>query len=406
MADYAQAQEARRNGAAERKLAADRERREQARLDREHKSRLSAQKAEARRAARREFGASCWRVLRDYGLWVPLIAAPTAMAWHAQAEQGRALYGSIGELLPVLTESAAWVISFEIGRRMEQGVAVGRARVAMWTVAGAAAAMIFMHGLNAKGWMAGVVMAAVSVAGLVMHQIKVSMDAAAKRGEVRQPRLGLRWLWAPWRAASASRRAAVTGQPVTEVFDDRPREERKLAAVAGRRARRIRRAAMRQAKGRVFPDGRVALMYASATVELVSSGWFRRPVLQPVDPGHDDWVDSVENWLSLDTQSKPHSGSGTGSQSDDQRELGNLTVLTPGLARVPEPGAEPPQEPSADERADDARDLARVRSLIAAGELAAQPTVTDIQTALRIQRKRASQLRRLLHQDDSGNKAA
>ncbi|MEV6226534.1 hypothetical protein AB0L88_01425 [Saccharopolyspora shandongensis] len=406
LADFAQAREIRRNAAADRRLASERQQREQAREDREHKAQLRDKASETRRARRAEFGQGCWRVLRDYGLWVPLIAAPAAMAWSAQAEQGIGLYGSIGQLLPVVTESAAWVISFEIARRAGQGVAVGRARVAMWTVAASAAGLVFLHGLKVSGWIAGVVMAVVSVAGLALHQIKIAMDAAAERGEIRQRGLGMRWLWAPWRAACAARRAAVTGRPAIEVFDDRSREDRKLAADADKRMRRIRRAAMRQAKGRVFPDGRVALMYDSVTVELAGSRWFRRAVLQPVESGHDEWVDTVEDWLRNSASSEPQSGSGTGSQLDDQHNSGNLTVLTPGDARSPEPGSKPPQELSAGERAEDARDLSRARRLIEGGELPAQPTVSDIQTKLRIQRQRASRIRRLLNQDNRGQNAA
>ncbi|GAA4828286.1 hypothetical protein GCM10025787_03280 [Saccharopolyspora rosea] len=402
--DWVQAREARRSAAAERRREDRRVEREERRKDRELAAKLAEQRARERRERRSQARARWWAVAREYGLWLPLIVAPTAMAWSAQTDQGQRLYGPVGVLLPVLTETAAWVISFEIGRRLKQGVAVGRARVAMWAVAAATAMLAFLKGVSTSV-PAGLVMAVVAIAGLAVHQIKVGMDAAAERGEVRAPGLGVRWLWSPVRSVRAAYRSAVTGRPVTEVYDSRSREERRLDRQAARRVRAMRRAAVKQASGRLHPDGRVSLLHGSGVVSLASSRRFRGPELAPVESGHDEWVHVVEDWVNTQHHSEPDEGSGTGSRPDDQPELGTLRVVTPTTTTPAEPEEEPMAEPSAAERVEDARNLARARECIRAGELPPRPTIREIQDALRIQRQRAARIRRQLH-DDRGQNAA
>lgn len=404
MTEWVEASEIRKSGAAQRRRDDRVAEAQQRRVDREQKAELAAKAAEARRARRAARWARVWSVLREHGLWVPVIVAPAVLAWSAQAEQGANIYGPVGGLLPVLTESAAWVISFEIQRRVRQGVAVGRARVAMWLVAAASAGLVFLHGVESS-LVAAVVMAVVAVAGLAMHQIKVGMDAAAALGIRRRSGLGSRWVWTPLRSARAAYRSAVTGCPVTEVYDSRGGVERT-------RVRAMQRAAVRQAPGRLHPDGRVTLVQDSAVVTLDGSGWFRRPVLRAVETGERAWVQDVEDWLNDRPQPGGSEGSGTGSHVEDQPEhagqaegsASDVSGSEP-AGNPPEPEAEPPSELSAGERSEDARKLAEARGLLASGELPPRPTVKDIQSALRCQRQRASRIRRALH-DNRGDHAA
>lgn len=238
--------------------------------------------AEKRRARRAEAVSAAWSRIRSYGLWLPVIVAPMVLAWQAQAEQGGRLYGPVGWLLPVLTECAAWVISFEIARQRRRGVPVGRALVAMWLVAGAMAGLSFLHGLETSV-ITAVVMAVVAVAGLVIHQIKVTLDAGSPQ-ECGSPGLGRRWWWTPVRSVVAAYRSARTGMPVTAVYDGRDRNERRHDRRERRQVRAIRRAAVDSAVGRVHRDGTVTLLHVPSTVELARTKWLRRPVLRAVSP--------------------------------------------------------------------------------------------------------------------------
>lgn len=174
----------------------DRERdtaRLQARIaEREAARRLAMEAADARaarRAAARADRAARWARLATWAsehvvdlLFVPVIAVPALLAWTAMSGFGARLYGPPGHLLPAFSEGAMWAFAaaVTITLRRDPGAQVWHLRAGTGVFAAFGAALNFLHGLTMttplfpglpSGPLTGAVMAIVSVAGVIAHQL-------------------------------------------------------------------------------------------------------------------------------------------------------------------------------------------------------------------------------------------
>ena len=142
-------------------------------------------------------------------LFVPVIVVPAVLAWTAMAAYGYQLYGPPGLVLPAFSEGAMWAFAIATTwtLRRHPGRPTWHLRAGTWTFAAVAAALNFTHGLTGPGTHGagvGVVMALVSVAGVVAHQFITAgpRRSRAERGQARIDR-------AVARRELAVRRAAV-----------------------------------------------------------------------------------------------------------------------------------------------------------------------------------------------------
>ena len=238
--DAAAARQAAARGQADARAAKQRAARDAAR------SRSRARRAAARRVLAGWLAAHTVEVL-VYGL--ALVCG--AMAVPAMAVYGWHLYGLPGLLLPAVSELGAWAFagSVMVSRRRHPQ------RPVRWLLGGIAvfaatgAALNLAHGWSTRGPLAGAVMAVVSVAGIVAHQLAVASPPRSR----------------------AERTAARHGRLV----------ERRLA--------RARRAAVRRAVVELSPDGTVRLVYPTGVY-----GSRRRGLAPAVAPGLP--VDPADGW--------------------------------------------------------------------------------------------------------------
>ena len=162
-------------------------------------------------------------------LFVPVIVVPAVLAWTAMAAYGDQLYGPPGLVLPAFSEGAMWAFAIATTwtiRRYPDRPA-WHLRTGTWMFAAIAASLNFSHGLNLSP-RAGVVMALVSVAGVLAHQF-ITAGPRRSRAERGQARI------------------------------DRAVARRELA---------VRRAAVRDADAVLDEDGRAHLIYQPGTVAL------------------------------------------------------------------------------------------------------------------------------------------
>ncbi len=174
---------------------------------------LARQQARERRTARRA-ALSAWvhgHVL-DL-LFVPVIVVPAVLAWAAMGAYGYQLYGPPGLLLPAFSEGAMWAfaIANTLTGRRHPDRPTWHLRLGTWVFAAVAAALNFTHGMTVPpagrgphGPGVAVVMAVVSVAGVVAHQI-ITAGPRRSRAERDQARIQR----AAARRELAARRAAV-----------------------------------------------------------------------------------------------------------------------------------------------------------------------------------------------------
>lgn len=151
-----------------------------ARLQREKRQARAADRRVARKqhAARRADLAAWLRAHVVDLLFVPVIAVPSALAWTAMAAYGSQVFGPAGIALPAFSEGAMWAFAAAttISLHRDPTGPVWHLRLGTAVFAAAGAVLNFLHGLSAapgafRGPVAGVVMALVSVAGVVAHQI-------------------------------------------------------------------------------------------------------------------------------------------------------------------------------------------------------------------------------------------
>lgn len=155
-----------------------------ARLKREnHAARQAGRRTARKQAAARRAERLAW--LREHVtdlLFVPVIAVPAALAWTGMSAYGAQLYGPAGIALPAFSEGAMWAFAGATTVRLNRTARDGTERPVWHLRVGTAvfalegAILNFLHGLSpALGQMAGpvtgTVMALVSVAGVVAHQL-------------------------------------------------------------------------------------------------------------------------------------------------------------------------------------------------------------------------------------------
>ena len=182
-------------------------------------------------------------------LFVPVIVVPGILAWTAMAAYGSQVWGPAGVILPVFSEGAMWAFAgaTTITRKRHPDRPLWHLRAGTAVFAGVGATLNFIHGLTAHevaaGVGAGVVMALVSVAGVVAHQL---ITAGPRR-------------------TRADRAAA------------------RHARLAARRERAVRRAALRRTVAVLDADGGVHLVHEPGAVSL-RRRWHGRASLEEV-PG-------------------------------------------------------------------------------------------------------------------------
>ncbi len=184
-----------------------------ARAEKKRRARVKvrADRAAARKKSRGEMAG--WASAHMVEVLVYALAVVCAvMAVPAMAIFGWYLYGPPGLLLPAVSEAGAWAFAAAVmvSRRQHPD------RPVRWLVIGIAVfavtggALNLAHGWSTHGPLAGVVMAVVSVSGIVAHQLAVAAPprSRAERAQSRHDRQVARRV--DRARKSAVRRAAVT----------------------------------------------------------------------------------------------------------------------------------------------------------------------------------------------------
>jgi hypothetical protein len=156
----------------------------------------------ARRAVARAGRAARWARLAAWAgehvvdlLFVPVIGVPAVLAWTAMSQFGARLYGPPGYLLPAFSEGAMWAFAaaVTITLRRDPAAQVWHLRAGTAVFAAVGAALNFLHGLTMatplfpslpSGPLTGAVMAIVSVAGVIAHQLITAGPGRKRRPAV------------------------------------------------------------------------------------------------------------------------------------------------------------------------------------------------------------------------------
>ncbi|MFD8500138.1 DUF2637 domain-containing protein [Amycolatopsis sp. NPDC059657] len=128
-----------------------------------------------RKAARARLGKAIVSGARTHALdllFVPVILVPAILAWSAMAAYGKQVFGGVGVLLPLFSEAAMWAFAFAVTLGTRRGEPTGWLKAGVWVFAAVAAGLNFLHGYSdGHHWDIGVVMAVVSIGGVVVHQL-------------------------------------------------------------------------------------------------------------------------------------------------------------------------------------------------------------------------------------------
>jgi hypothetical protein len=356
-ADRAADAEQRRADEAQRHELARADQAAAAKLARAERDRRTARRAAARTAA------TAW--VRGHVLdllFVPVIVVPGVLAWSAMAAYGQTVFGPVGIALPLFSEAAMWAFAFATALARQAGRPTGWLTVGVWTFAGMAAGLNFVHGLDVPGGGVyyGTVMALVSIGGVIVHQLVTAIPARRRR-------------------TRAERTAA------------------RLAHRAERRIDAVRRAAVRGAVADLAPDGSARLVYRPGLVAYDRPFWRRARLLPATVPGlpvaASDGAQTVGEDLAAEI-AEYLTGLPAGASGGNG---GN----TPGTAQTPDTG--PPVEPVPAAIAKRLpRLLARARAGIDTGKLAPRPTRTEVQKYLRVRAEVAVAVTHALHSNDDG----
>jgi hypothetical protein len=356
----------------EARVAAMRVRAEQGRKDRADRRRVRAARlAKLRRWLVEEAPASI------------VMGSPMLLAWTAMAAYGHLIYGPVGWILPLFSEAAMIWFALAVRRARRENRPVGWLRVGLVVFAAQSAVLNFVHGIAgpAGSWDRGVVMAAVAVGGVTVHQL-------------------------------------ITAGPRTP----RSRPERmrgRTARLAQRRVAAIQRAAVGQAVAEMSSDGTVRLVYRAGVVTLQRHGLLRRvrviealpvvpepavaaapePLVPGVGPAGSPLADEVELWLAA--QLAPGGSHTTG------------TAETPGTAGGSATAWDPPgnQQPGGSGNrlggsagTTETELLARAWQAIRAGHLPSEPSKRDVQKVLKVRAEVAGRIAKAIkdHDDEGG----
>ncbi|MGW4109324.1 DUF2637 domain-containing protein [Actinosynnema sp. NPDC004786] len=318
---------------------------EQRRADQEAAAKL----AEARKNAARARRAALWTALNGWLrahtldlLFVPVIVVPAVLAWTAMAEYGREVFGPVGTLLPLFSEGAMWTFAFAVPMAQRAGRSTGWLHVGTWVFAAVAAILNYTHAPNV---MHGIVMALVSVGGVVVHQL-------------------------------------VTASPARKRRTRAERDAQRLDRQAARRVLAVRRAALDQAVAKLSEDGTATLVHQPGLVAY-RRRWGRARLVPTTVPGlpvtdsDDDWTAEVSEYLNALPAPRPSTDrsarKGAGSAETLPVEITDKVTTY----------------------------AAKVRAAIDAGELPTRPSQTQVRKFLRIRGAVAVEVHRVLFPTDT-----
>lgn len=341
MSTWAENRRADRVAAAQQAREDQRLRYEQRRADKAMDAQLRQEAADAARARRAAARARVTGWIRAHVMdlmFVPVIVVPAVLAWTAMAVYGEKIFGPAGVLLPLFSEGAMWVFAFAVPIAARAGRSTAWLQVGTWVFAAVAAVLNFVHGVEQPGGSVGhgVVMALVSIGGVVVHQLVHAAPMRARR--------------------TAAERAA-----------------RRIERDAQRRLHRVRRAAVRQAVAELAADGTATLVHRPGLVtlrrrfgrvRLVPAVVPGLPVTAPDDAVADGLAEEITAYLTAlpapGSQSAGNGGNGAGSaQTPDVEIPAEIADKFPGY-------------------------VARVRAAIDSGRLPAHPSQADVRKFLRI----------------------
>ncbi|WP_224389013.1 hypothetical protein [Pseudonocardia sp. ICBG1293] len=203
------------DAAARRKIAEQNAREKRDRIARDAAQRRKAEqrktRAETRSDARQ--AALSWLDAHVVELLIyPIAVLSFALAAPAMAAYGSVIFGATGFLLAGITELGMWAFALAVvaSRHRHPHRPVAGLRVGVVVFSLGAAGMNFTHGLHKAGggWTVALVMAVVSVAGIVAHQLTLA-GAPRSRAERRADQLAARAAVKIDRAQHAALRAAA-----------------------------------------------------------------------------------------------------------------------------------------------------------------------------------------------------
>ncbi|QFZ17554.1 DUF2637 domain-containing protein [Saccharothrix syringae] len=340
---WAEERRADRVTAAEQRRADEVLRFEQRRADRAAAVEQRRAEKDAARARRAALVAAVAGWLRGHTLdllFVPVIVVPAVLAWTAMAAYGREVFGPVGVLLPLFSEGAMWCFAFAVPMAQRAGRPTGWLHCGTWVFAAVAGGLNYVHGATVAH---GVVMALVSVGGVVVHQLVT--------------------------AAPARRRSRAE------------RDAARLERQAARRVLAVRRAALRQAVAELAADGTATLVHRPGTVALRRRAGRTRLVPAtvpglPVAPVADGLGDELAAEVAAFLAAVPADAGNAGNR--------------PGKAETS------PEGVPAEAAGKVAEHLSRVRAAIADGRLPAAPSQAAVRRFLRCRAEHAALVHRAL----------
>lgn len=291
------------------------------RTDRTERTQARERRRDAAKARRTAL--TGWTAAHAVDLLIyPLAAVSAVMAVPAMAAYGMKIYGgATGAVLPVLTEAGMWAFALAVmvSRRHTPDRPTGALTVGIGVFAAVGAGLNFAHGI-AGGAVHAAVMAVVSVAGVVAHQL----------------------------AVAAPRRSRVE------------RTARRLDRAAYRRVARARRAAIRRAVVELTADGTATLLYAPGQYMP-----HRRRLAPAVVPGlpvndPDDWDAALAELVDADPTELADSPDPT--TEADLHECGDESAGGSGGVALADPPAPVDSTPASKRRPIDPQARRRVTS--------------------------------------------
>ncbi|MBN9754053.1 MULTISPECIES: hypothetical protein [unclassified Pseudonocardia] len=234
------------DAAARRRIEVETARGDKARADRDHADQRRVERAAARTQARaaRRAKALTWASTHVVELLIyPIALLSFALAAPAMAAYGATLYGPLGVLLAGITELGMWAFALAVvaARHQAPHRSVVGLQAGVVVFALVAAGMNLAHGLH-QGPTAALVMAVVSIAGVLAHQLTLA-------GTPRS------------RTERRAQRQAARLERLVEVKTDR-----------------ARRLAVADATAVIGPDGTAELAYRPGTYRIA------RRALAPTGP--------------------------------------------------------------------------------------------------------------------------
>ncbi|XVS64000.1 DUF2637 domain-containing protein [Actinosynnema sp. CA-299493] len=340
MSTYAENRRADRVTAAEQRRADQALLFEQRRADQQAAAKLSQARKNATRARRAALWSALTGWLRAHTLdllFVPVIVVPAVLAWTAMAEYGREVFGPVGTLLPLFSEGAMWTFAFAVPMAQRAGRSTGWLHLGTWVFAAVAAVLNYVHGSTVAH---GIVMALVSVGGVIVHQLVTASPAGKRRTRAE-------------------------------------RDAQRLDRQAARRVLAVRRAALDQAVAELSADGTATLVHRPGLVAY-RRRWGRARLVPTTVPGlpladsGDDWTAEIAEYLAALPASRPaverNRRNGSGSAETPPTEITDKVATY----------------------------AAKVRAAIDAKQLPARPSQTQVRKFLRIRGAVAVEVHRVL----------